>query len=379
MQSLKHLLRGTSRRAILAFIFLSIAGHNATANADILIGQTAGFTGSAAANVNEISEGAKLYIDSINAKGGINGQKIKLITMDDKYDPKLAAENTRTLIKDREVVAMFLSRGTAQTEAMIPVLEELNTPLIGPSTGAMSLHEPIRKQVFNVRSTYQREAELSVATLKRMGLTRIAVIYADDSFGQDALVGFKKGLAAAKMEALQMQKFDRAKPDFSKIAPEIAKSGADVVIGLGTSGAIADALKALRAAGSRAQLLTLSNNASSGFVKSLGDSARGTIVMQVFPSDRSAPLYSEVARMAKAKGLGEASPAMLEGYSAARVLVEGLKRAGANPTGPRIVAALESIREFDLGGIKLGYSATDHSGVEYVDTSVVNREGRFAR
>jgi branched-chain amino acid transport system substrate-binding protein len=377
--SIRKLRRENVSGAFVALALATSALPITNVRADILIGQTAGFTGAVAAGVAEISQGAKLYFDAVNAKGGVGGQKINLITMDDKFDAKLAAENTRTLIKDREVVAMFLSRGTPVTEAMIPVLDEFNVPLIGPSTGAMSLHEPLRKNVFNVRSTYQREAELAVPIMKSLGLTRIAVLHADDSFGQDALVGLKKGFASAKLDAILVHKFERSKPDFSQIALDVAKSGANAVVGFGSSAAISDALKAIRAAGSRAQLVTLSNNASSGFVKALGDDARGTVVMQVFPSDRSSPLYSEVARVAKAKGMGEVSPAIVEGYAAARVMVEALKRAGSKPTGAKIAAALESLRNLDLGGLKLSYSATDHTGIEYADLSVVNREGRFVR
>jgi branched-chain amino acid transport system substrate-binding protein len=132
------------------------------ANAQILVGQTAGFTGAVAAGVKETSDGAKLYINAINAKGGVNGQKIELIALDDKFEPKLAAENARILIEEKNVVAMFLTRGTPHTEAILPLLDKNSVPLIGPSTGAMVLHQPVKKHVFNVRATYQREAEKAV-------------------------------------------------------------------------------------------------------------------------------------------------------------------------------------------------------------------------
>ena len=139
------------RTALLASIVVA-----SSAQAQILIGQTAGFSGAVAAGVKETSDGARLYLDSVNAKGGINGQKIELISLDDKFDPKLAAENARILIEERNVVALFLTRGTPHNEAIIPVLEKFGVPLVGPSTGAMSLHQPVRKHVFNVRATYQR-------------------------------------------------------------------------------------------------------------------------------------------------------------------------------------------------------------------------------
>jgi branched-chain amino acid transport system substrate-binding protein len=349
------------------------------ASAEIAIGQTAGFTGAVAAGVKEISDGAKLYIDSVNVRGGVGGQKIALYSMDDKFDPKLAAENTRTLITEKRVVAMFLSRGTPQTEAMIPLLDEFAIPLVAPSTGAMVFHTPLKTNVFNVRATYQREAETVVPLLKTIGLDRIAVIYTDDSFGKDALAGADTGFANAKLTPVLKMKFDRTKPDFTEISQAIVKAQPGAVMVFGSGVATNDALRAIRAAGSRAKLVTLSNNASSGFVKLLGEYANGSIVTQAFPSDRASSLFQEVTRLAKAKGITDVSPAMVEGYASARVLVEGLKRAGANPTGAKITTALETLRGFDLGGLKINYSSTNHTGLAFAELSIVNKDGKFVR
>ena len=166
---------------LLAFIHAS--------QAQILIGQTVGVTGPVAATVKEAVEGAKLYIDSINAKGGIRGEKIDLITMDDKFDPKLAASNAKTLITEKNVVALFMNRGTPHTEAIMPLLQEYGITLVAPSTGAMLLHKPVNKYIFNVRSSYQRETEKAVTHMHTLGIDRIAVVHVDDSFGNDAVIG----------------------------------------------------------------------------------------------------------------------------------------------------------------------------------------------
>lgn len=349
--------------------------------AQILIGQTAGYTGAVGAGVKETSEGAKLYIDAINAKGGVNGQKIELISLDDKFDPKLAGENARKLIEENNVVAMFLTRGTPHTQAIIPHLDKHGVPLIGPSTGAMVLHQPVQKHVFNVRATYQREAEKAVTHLQSMGITRIAIVYADDSFGADGVAGAQKGLVAAKLQPSVLEKFNRSKPDFAPIAPKIFKSNTQAVIMVASGQAVVDGTKAFRAAGSAAQIVTLSNNASSGFIKSLGNNARGVIVTQVFPYERSIAyhLVQEAQEMAKAKGAGDISPAMLEGFAAAKVLVGGLRRAGPKPTREKIQTALEGIRKFDLGGLEVSYSPEDHTGLDFADLSIIGTDGKFRR
>lgn len=352
-----------------------------TGQAQILVGQTAGFTGPVGAGVKETTDGAKLYLDAVNAKGGVNGQKIELVSLDDKFDPKIAAENARKLIEEQNVLVMFLTRGTPHTEAIVPLLDKYGVPLVGPSTGAMVLHRPTLKNVFNVRAPYQREAEKAITHLHSMGLTRIAIVHADDSFGADGVAGAQKGFAAIKLSPVLLEKFDRSKPDFAPIAPKVSQSGAQAVLMVASGGAVIDGIKAFRAAGSTAQIVTLSNNASGGFVKSLGEQARGVIVTQVFPPERSIayPLVREAQEMAKAQGQNDVSPAMLEGFAAAKVLVEGLRRAGPKPTREKLHATLESIKKFDIGGLEVSYSPEDHSGLDFADLSIIGTDGKFKR
>ena len=351
------------------------------ARAQILVGQTAGFSGTVAASVKETTEGAKLYIDRVNAGGGVNGKRIQLLSMDDQFDPKLAAENARTLIVDKGVIALFLNRGTPHSEAIAPLLTEFRLALVAPSSGAMVLHQPVNPYIFNVRSTYQREAERVVRHLGLIGIERIAVLRVDDSFGADASAGAAKGFAALDKKAVLDEKFNRSKPDFSAIVPKVAQADAQAVLFIGSGAAVADGTKAVRAAGSKAQIVTLSNNAAAGFIKLMAENAHGTIVTQVFPNERSVatPLVKEALELAKAKGIDGVSPAMLEGVAAAKVLVEGLRRAGANPTREKLVAALNTLRKFDLGGMELSYSPTDHTGLDFTDLSIIGADGKFKR
>ncbi|MHB1248619.1 MAG: ABC transporter substrate-binding protein [Polaromonas sp.] len=349
--------------------------------AQLRIGQPSGFTGSVAAGVKENTAGANLYIDAVNARGGVNGQKVELISVDDKFIPKVTVEVARDLITKKGVLALFLNRGTPHALALLPLLAELKVPLVGPSTGAMALHDPVNPWVFNVRATYQREAAKAIEHLASIGMTRIAVLQTDDSFGADAVMGAQKGFETARLKPLMLEKFPREKPDFSKLADKIAKSGAQAVLFIGSAGNVSDGVKVLRAAGSSAQVVTLSNNASEGFIELLGKNARGVIVTQVFPNERSIayPLIKEAQELAKAKGLDGVSPAMMEGFAAAKVLVEGLRRAGPKPTPIALRDALEGLRKFDIGGLEVSYSPTDHSGLDFADLSIIDFEGKFIR
>ena len=360
--------------ALLAAMVLCGAGQ-----AQILIGQTAGFSGPVAAGVKETTDGARLWLDAVNARGGIAGQQLELVSLDDKFDPKLAAENAKKLA-ERGVVALFLTRGTPPTEAVLPVLDAYRVPLIGPSTGAMVLHQPVHRYVFNVRATYQREAQKAIEHLHTLGIHRIALVHADDSFGRDGLEGASKGFAQAELKPAAVLKADRNKPDYGQIVPPIVASQAQAVLWIGSSSAVAEGVRALRAAKSAVRVVTLSNNASAGFIKALGEHSRGVIVTQVYPSERSYAyaMVQEAHELAKAKGMA-LSPAILEGYAAAKVMVEGLRRAGKKPTRETLQAALEGMKRFDLGGLEVSFSPDDHTGLEFADLSIVNFEGRFVR
>lgn len=349
--------------------------------AQLRIGNPSGITGSVAAGVKENIDGAKLYFDAVNARGGVNGQKIELVSVDDKFDPKVTVEVSRQLITEQKVLALFLNRGTPHSQALLPLLAEYKVPLVGPSTGAMVLHEPVNPWVFNVRATYQREAAKAIEHLASIGITRIALLETDDSFGADSAAGALKGFATVKQTPVLQEKFPRDKPDFTELAARVAKSNAQAVMVIGSAGNASNGMKAIRAAGSRAQLVTLSNNASDGFIKLLGEHARGVIVTQVFPNERSVayPLIKEAQDLAKAKGLDGVSPAMMEGFAAAKVVTEGLRRAGPNPTPVALRDALEGMRNYDIGGLQISYSPTDHTGLDFSDLSIVNASGKFMR
>ena len=138
---------------------------------EIVLGQAAGFTGSVAGTVKELTAGAKAYFDRVNATGGVHGRKIVLESLDDGFDPKRTPEVVKKLIDEKQVFALFLSRGTPTNEAAYPVLEEAKVPLVGPSTGAMSMYDPPRRYLFPVRASYHSETAKIVAQLVSTGIT----------------------------------------------------------------------------------------------------------------------------------------------------------------------------------------------------------------
>lgn len=353
----------------------------ALATAQILIGQTSDFSGPTASGVRENVEGARLWIDHVNRQGGIHGQRVELVSLDDRFQPTQAVANARVLITERRVLALFLNRGTAHAEALRPLLAEHGVPLVAPSTGASSLHKPVHRWIFNVRASYQRETQRIVTLLSSMGMRRIALVHVNDQAGLDGAGGALQGFAEARLEPVFVHSFDRERPDHSQIAAGVVRSNAQAVVFLGSAAAVSQGTKAIRGAGSRAQVVTASNNASAGFVTLMGEHARGTIVSQVFPHERAlgVPFVRQAHELAIARGLQGVTPAMLEGFAAAKVLMEGLRRAGPQPTRLALRDALEGIERFDLGGPVVSYGPDDHTGMDSADLSVVGADGTFRR
>jgi branched-chain amino acid transport system substrate-binding protein len=368
------------RRRLLGACAAFAAFGSRAASAPILIGQTTGLTGPVSSGATENTAGASLYLDHVNSNGGVDGQRIELISMDDRFDPALAAANAMSLIQ-RKVIALFLNRGTPHTEAIRGLLAKFSIPLVAPSAGAMSLHRPVDPWIFNVRAPYQREAEKAVSQLVSSGTERIGVAYVNDSFGNDGLAGAQSGFAATRTTPSFTLAFDRQKPNVSELATTVVQKNAQAVLFIGTAAAVAAGAKAIRAAGSKAQIVTLSNNASSGFIELMGPYARGTIVTQVFPSERAlaVPMVKEAIDLARAQGRGDITPAMLEGFAAGKVLVAGLRRCGPNPNGVQLRDALEGLRKLDIGGLTLSYDPANHTGLRYADLSIIDATGKFRR
>ncbi len=366
--------------AAFAICAMAARAEDGVTDKTILIGQTVSMTGQVAGAVKEMNEGARAYVDSVNRSGGVHGRKIEVRTLDDKFDPETAAANAVKLVKQDRVFALFLNRATPHTEAILPIIRSAGVPLVAPSTGAAIFHMPVNPLLFNVRAKYQDEVAKAVEHFATVGMREIGLLHVDDSFGRDALAGFKQAMAVRKLTPSIMTTFDRAKPDIMATVRAALDAKPQAVIIVGTATTTADLIKGIRAAGSRMQVMTLSNNSSQAFVKSLGADGLGVIVSQVTPAPHlvSTPLGQEFKVAASASG-ATVSYAAMEGFVAAKVLVEGLRRAGRNLTRESFIRALESMQKVDLGGLLISYSPNDHTGSEFVELTMIGKDGRFIR
>jgi branched-chain amino acid transport system substrate-binding protein len=334
-----------------------------------------------AGSVKEQTAGAKAYFDVVNARGGIHGRKIVLESMDDGFDPKRTPGVMQKLIEEKKVFALFLSRGTPTNEAAFPILEKYKVPLIGPSTGAMSMYEPPNKYLFPVRPSYRSETFKIVDQLANMGIKKIAVVYTDDSFGKDGLTGVQQAMKEKNFAPVAVASHPRGTIKVEEAVATIAKAEPQAVIMTVLADAGVAFVKQMKKTGQSPLFITLSNNSSNAFIKNLGEDGPGVGVSQVSPYPFSAtiPIVKEFQdAISRSKDVAP-SYASMEGFIAAKVLVEGLKRAGPKPTRDKLITALESLNRFDLGGVDVTYGPGTRTGTRYIDITIVSRTGKFIR
>lgn len=368
------------RRSLLAAALLT-AGLNAPAadSGPLVLGQTADYSGPQAGPVKETANAARAYFDKVNNQGGVNGRKIVLESMDDGFDPKRSVENAKTLIDEKNVLALFLFRGTANVEAMMPVVLEKKTPMFAGVGSSLKMHEPMNRYLFNLRAPVQTEVASVVAQLASQGITDVGVIYTDDGFGKDALDGAKKSFEKYKIKHAVIASIPRGQTEVEAAVADIVKSKPPATLGFCIPKICATIVKKLREKRSLTQFYSLSNTSSGAYVTELGDNARGVVVTQVmpYPFDSRDAVSRDFKSFAKEAGITESYAAM-EGYLSARIMTEVLKRAGKNPTRESVVASFESLK-MNIGGFQVAYSPTSRTGSEFVDLTMISKNGKFIR
>lgn len=378
----KSILQVVSMLALLAGISQVAVAEDGVTESAILIGQTIGVTGTLSGTVKEMNEGARAYLAAVNKQGGVNGRKIELRTLDDQYLPEKSAANAKTLIEKDRVFALFQSRGTPQTLAILPELAAHKVPLIAPSTGAESLHVPVNRLVFNVRAKYQDEVIKAIEHFNTLGMKKIGLLTyeKDDALGLDGLNGFNKGMAEFRLKPAFIEIFPRLKPNVDGVAQKLVSESPDALIIVSSGANTVDVIKAIRARGGKMQIMTLSNNSSKDFIQDLGADAAGVVVSQITPPPNlSTTILGQEFQVAAKAANATVSYAGMEGYLSAKVMVEGLRRAGRNLTRESLVRAMETMQRVDMGGVSLSYSEKDHTGSNYVELTLIGKDGRYVR
>lgn len=356
-------------------------GETGVTDQRVLLGQSAAFSGPAAQLGIQMHAGAKAYFDYINEQGGVHGRQISVIKADDKYEADLAAANTRRLIEKDGVFALFGYVGTPTSNAAMPIFTAAKVPFFAPFTGAQSLREPLNRQIFNIRGSYFDETQHLAERLVSVGLKNIAVFYQNDAYGRAGLAGVERALKKMNVTMVGTATVERNSTDVAKAVAALLPKRPDAIIQISAYASCAAFIKEMRGKDYTGQFYNVSFVGSQALADTLGKDGPGVVISQVvpFPWHKATPVVAEYHRIMTRSGINDVNFSSLEGFIAAKVFVEGLKRAGRDLTRDRLIRSLETINvnNFDTGGFTVNFSPTSHNGSKYVDMTVITKDARF--
>lgn len=363
-------------------VFLALAAACGCARAaDIVIDQIVPSSGPIAPNGQGVMIGGKAYIDQVNALGGVLGQKIVLNTFDDQYKPDETLRLVQKSLREDRPIAFMNFIGAASVELLLKSgeLEKDRVPLVGPRAGGQSVRSPVNPYLFHTYSSYWDELERMVDVFSTMGSTRFAVVYQDDAFGRDGFEGAQAALKKRNIPLALAVPYQRGSVDVAPAGEKILAANPQVVLFCTTALYAAEFVKRYREKMVGVQFAGFSAIDAATIVKAAGPGlARGFVIAQNMPNPakNSVPLVRE-HREAMAKFANGASPNFytLGGYASAKILVEGLRRAGRAPTREKLIAALESMKDYDIGGVQYTFGKGLRMGTTYVELLIVNAKG----
>jgi len=373
---------GISRRTFTSFAasaaVLGAPVLHAQSNNRIVLGQSAAFTGAAAQLGIQFHAGAKLFFDQINAQGGVNQSRIEIVQMDDGYEPDRCAANTTKLIND-DVFALFGYIGTPTSVVALPLATTAQVPFIAPFTGAMGLRQPFNRMAFHLRASYNDETALIVRNLTNLGINRVAVFYQNDAYGRAGLDGVTLALTERRLEPVAVATVERNSEDVAQAVAILNAAKPQAVVQISAYKSCAAYIRAARAAGYGGSFYNVSFVGTQALADELGRDGAGVVVSQVVPTPyrTTQPITREFLE-AVSKGGNRVQPnfSTMEGFLAARLFTEGLRRAGARPTRQSFVSGMEAIGDQDLGGFSVSLSPTNHVASRFVELSMLTGDGK---
>jgi branched-chain amino acid transport system substrate-binding protein len=372
---MNYLLRTT------VLFLLAIAGVPAVAQKEtgsdlILVGQSAGLTGGQAQYSADVKVGIEAYFNAVNKSGGVQGRQLKLIAEDDQGKKDHVVANTKKLVETDHVKALIGYTSGAGVEATLAYIDEAKMPMMSPVTGNMGIRAAFHKTMFHTRAGYGDEMKKVIGNLALMAVKRFAIVYLND-VGPANPKAMHDALAASNLKAVAAVPLDRNAADFNQEIDTLMQAAPEVVVFISNGPPIVKIVKGMRGKGYKGQFAT-SSFSGLKVIEDLKGEPKGLIMSQVLPPPGKLHLrmISEYQQHLR-EFAPNAKPnyTSLEGYLSARVLVEGLRRAGGNPTTGKLIEALEGINKLDLGGYEVSFSRTSHDGSRFVDTGVVSADG----
>ena len=351
---------------------------------EVVIGAVLPLTGPLAALGKPLAEGASACFDSINASGGVNGYQIRFELRDDLFDPKNTVAKTQELISTQAPVAMLNTAGSLQNIALIEsgVLQKANVALIGPRDGSAAVREMKSPNHYFLIASVAAEADKMIRVGATIGRKRLVMVYSDDGSGRDAL----KQVERAAREAGSVLVARYPVPPNSKVIPDIAqKIAADTtihqVLVYGVTPLVAELYKEVRALRSAMPVVAFSATTHAAIVDLLGaEASRGLMLAQVTqPTSSALQVMKDFRDAMDLEQIPEVriNNLHLEGYLAARVAVEALKRIKGTPSAEAMTSALEHIHKANIGGLTYDFSNGKHEGSAFVQIGIIGPQGKL--
>jgi branched-chain amino acid transport system substrate-binding protein len=373
-----------SRRLLLvAAAFLSISTQAAGVSKQIVVGSVVPLSGPFATLGKPLVEGASACFDMVNANGGINGYQIRFEYKDDQFDPKQTVARTREMIDTLSPVAMLNTAGTAQNEALIEsgVLQRANIALIGPRDGSTAVRDLKSPNLYFLIASVAAEADTMVTVSASIGRKRLAVVYTDDSSGREAL---KQIELAAKAHGSTLVAAHPVKPG-AKVGDVVKKVAADDSIHLvlvhGVTPMVAEFYKEVRKLKPGLPVTTFSTTSHAAIVDLLGpEASRGLMLAQVtYPTSSAIGVMKDFRTAMDLQQIPEVriNNLHLEGFLAARVVVEALKKMPGPPTRENMIAALAQIHKSNIGGLNYDFSNGRREGSTFVQIGIIGPQGKL--
>lgn len=374
-----HLARNFLFSAVVAAC-LGAAASAAQAR-DLVVGQVAPFGGPLAVSGRDFNLGAMIAFDEINAAGGISGNRLRLVSRDDGYRSAETVRLVEDLIEQDNPVALIGMWGAENIDAVLDkdLLEKAGLPVVGVRSGSSALRS--KGALFHVRASYREEVQRILDQVQTMGSSRIAVIYEDTDFGREAWADAQAVLARRNLKPLAVAVQARNDLKVDAAVHKIAAAEPQAVLLVANTPVAGALIKGLRAKNSPSFIFTTSTVDAEQLVTQLGVTAGGVAVAQGVPNPykATAPIAMDFKRRMALLGIDpvRANFASLEGYIVARIVVEGLRRAGKDPQRKDLVRGLESLRRADLGGFMVDFGPGQREGSRFVDLSLIGSDGRI--
>ena len=337
----------------------------------ILFGQSAALTGVAKHLGTNMRAGILAAFNEVNQKGGVYGRKLKLVSLDDSYEPELAIKNTRSLINKHKIFALIGAVGTPTSKAIAPIISEVSIPYIGPFTGAEFLRDPSQKNIINIRASYYQEVHNIVERLLTdLKLKRVSILYQDDSYGRAGLKGLEIALKKKNMKIISKGLYMRNTTAVKVALLDIMAGQPEAVLIVGAYRPAAAFIKLAGTINFNPLFLSLSFVGTDALYKELKDHPSPLVITQVvpFPFDTKSSLVAHYQKAIK-KDFNFVS---LEGYLVGKFTIMALKKAGPKLSRSKFLKAVKQTKKFSVNDFSLEYGLDDNQGSDKVFlTSIV--------